>query len=179
MIVTRRLILRPFTPEDVPMIARLANDKTLARFVARVRYPYSGFEARKFVMSVLSRQPFPPGTGPRAIALRSNPRKLIGLVGLRKIREGEYRLGYWMDRRFRRKGYVNEAARSLVNQAFDAKTAVISATVMLENDASERVLRRLGMTRCGTEYGFSIFYGRKMPLIRYRITREKWLSRQQ
>ena len=111
MIVTRRLILRAPELNDVPAITRIINDKVIARWASGVSYPYSAFEGRKFVNWAAARRRRLDGPGDLLITLRSNPGLVIGGMGL-SGREGKYALGYWMNKAYRRRGYVNEAARS-------------------------------------------------------------------
>jgi RimJ/RimL family protein N-acetyltransferase len=154
----------------------MVNDPTIARWVSGIRYPYSAMEGRKYVTSSTGRREKSDGPGNLLILLRSNPRLVIGSINLSR-HGGAYILGYWMGRAYRGRGFVNEAARTLLAMAFSGGAQTVKASVQVGNDASRRVLERLGMRRTGTAYGSSRFLERKVRLITYRITAAEWLKR--
>ncbi len=173
---TRRLILRPPELSDVPAITRIINDKVISRWASGVSYPYSAFEGRKFVNWAAARRRRLDGPGDLLITLRSNPHLVIGCIGL-SGREGKYALGYWMNKAYRRRGYVNEAAKILVANAFADGAQSVAATFYEGNVISRRVMERLGMKRSGMTYGYSRFLKRKARLIIYRVTAAEWRAK--
>ena len=48
-IETRRLLLRPLTMDDAGALAKLINDREIARMLARVPHPYGLADARAFI----------------------------------------------------------------------------------------------------------------------------------
>ena len=77
----------------------------------------------------------------------------IGRVYLHNKPEIDYELeiGYGIKEEHRCQGYATEAARALVRFAFgQAGQEVVVAIVKPENAASQRVIEKLGFTRCGT-----------------------------
>jgi hypothetical protein len=49
VLVTERLVLRPPHEDDVPDLARLANNRRIAEMLARMPHPYGVREGRAFV----------------------------------------------------------------------------------------------------------------------------------
>lgn len=72
----------------------------------------------------------------------------IGGIGLHKISEHCFDVGYWISEKFWGKGYATEALNAITNLAFDElKIDRVQAYVFEGNEASERVL-----VKCGYEY---------------------------
>jgi ribosomal-protein-alanine N-acetyltransferase len=88
------------------------------------------------------------------IILHTADRTLIGSAGFKDLPDefGTVELGYGLVPAYRGRGYATEAARALIDWAF-AHPAVRRATAecLRDNDASIRVLERLGMRRVGRD----------------------------
>ncbi len=164
---TSRLTIRPFEPGDSVEIHRILN----ACFgVDPTQDPQQALaERRSYVRwSTLSQEWFTklhqPPYGERAVVLRAIG-ALIGAVGLvpcldrfeqiASMRAGSHDRGlstteiglFWaIDPAHQRQGYAAEAARALIDFAFDTlNVARIIATTEYDNAASQGVMRRLGM----------------------------------
>ncbi len=144
---TARLVLRPFTDKDAPLLARLAGTHRVADTTASIPHPYSEEQALLDIQKF--NEQFRAGVGAYfAIALRETPPILIGCVLLKQIDRGDEQaeLGYWIDAAESGKGYVTEAARAVLQYGFKAlELNRISACHMTRNPASARVLERIGM----------------------------------
>ena len=57
VIETRRLLLRAPAPQDIPAIARLANDADIARMTCRMPHPFGQGDAGDFVVAVAAQNP--------------------------------------------------------------------------------------------------------------------------
>ncbi|MCR5452341.1 MAG: GNAT family N-acetyltransferase [Lachnospiraceae bacterium] len=84
---------------------------------------------------------------------KNDPFTVIGTVSLREIKRSCYGsavLGYKMDQNYRNKGYATEAIkRSIEIVANECELHRIEATVLPDNNASIRVLEKLGFEREG------------------------------
>ena len=85
---------------------------------------------------------------------RSNPFRIIGTVSFRDLEYAKYlasaRIGYKIDRGFRRMGYAREALSAILDAVFlGEKLHRIEATVLPENEPSCRLLEGLGFKREG------------------------------
>jgi RimJ/RimL family protein N-acetyltransferase len=164
---TSRLILRPFTLDDLEAVFRIldveingANIGDTERMASRERW----LTWSVLNYSELSRLYQPP-TGDRAVVLRDSG-KLIGACGFVAILNEFNRIPYFRERclvlpdqtslelglyyaispAHQRRGYATETARALVEYAFtELQLGRIVATTSYDNLASMAVMRRLGM----------------------------------
>ena len=75
---------------------------------------------------------------------------VIGSINLKGApdSEGDVEVGWGLNEGYRGQGYATEAAAAVIRWAFEQPgVRSISATVPDDNDASQRVARRLGLTR--------------------------------
>jgi RimJ/RimL family protein N-acetyltransferase len=146
---TERLLLRPFEESDLHALHTIHSDEEV------VRYLYH--DARSFdeVRALLARKTASVavgGEGDRlnaAVILRDTG-ELVADVSLWLLSEGHKQgeLGFVVHPEHQRRGYATEAARPLLDFAFDTMGLhrVIGRTEA-RNIASARVLEKLGMRR--------------------------------
>ncbi|MDL2234093.1 GNAT family N-acetyltransferase [Ruminococcaceae bacterium OttesenSCG-928-L11] len=137
--VTERLILRRFFPEDWRDMYEYLSDSEVVRYE-----PYEVFSEKdcKKEARVRSR------SGDFwAVCLKSDD-KLIGNMYMAKGDFDTWELGYVFNRAYHGHGYATEAARALISYVFAAKQAhrVIAHCTPL-NERSWRLMERLGMRR--------------------------------
>jgi ribosomal-protein-alanine N-acetyltransferase len=148
---TERLVLRPFVPADAVRLSELAGKHRIADTTVSIPHPYSPSQAMEDIHKYT--EEFTLGTGAYfAIALREAPQELIGGILIKTIErpheQGE--LGYWIDEAYTGRGYVTEAARSILDYGFNMENLNrICAYHMVRNRASGGVLARLGMKQEG------------------------------
>jgi len=86
-------------------------------------------------------------------------------------------LGYWLGEPFQRCGYMGEAARAAVREAFARLELVaIEAAAQPENEASLRIMRALGMCPTGTRPVWASARGREELCEHYEITRDAYAA---
>lgn len=153
-LLTPRLRLRRFTPEDVARVAELCNDVRVADTVLSIPHPYERHHAEQWIASHEALWADKRHV-PLAIEVRDGslpPRDaLIGATGLMiKMSMDHAELGYWMGVDFWNRGYCTEAARAIVDWGFrECSLHRIFAHHMTKNPASGRVMEKLGMRREG------------------------------
>jgi RimJ/RimL family protein N-acetyltransferase len=167
---TARLTLRQPTLADVKAIARLVNDRRVAENLRRVPHPYTKDDAISFVTSV--------GQTDRDTAfLIERDRMPIGIVGL-EWRDPELpELGYWLGVDHWRKGFATEAAKAVIDYAFeefDIDRLVAGARV--KNEASRHILEKCGFQWTGVELHRFAALGSSTPVDRFRLDRGVWAS---
>jgi RimJ/RimL family protein N-acetyltransferase len=147
-IETRRLWLRWPTAKDAPAILQLAGERAVAEMTARIPHPLERAGLDMFLLKVRSANS--AGTGlTMAIALRTAPANLIGLVALTGD-AAEPHLGYWLGQPWWGAGLMSEAAGSLVHAYFAyAGGARLKAYALPDNPSSGRVLEKTGFRRAG------------------------------
>jgi RimJ/RimL family protein N-acetyltransferase len=171
---TERLLLRPFTPEDAPIVQKLAGDKAIADTTLNIPHPYPDGLAKRWISTHAPR--FRDGRGAiYAIALPEN-RQVIGSVGLVVVPDHQRaELGYWLGQPFWGQGLTTEAARELVRYGFaELGLNRIFATHFGRNPASGRVMQKIGMQYEGTQRQHVIKWGRFEDFKMYGILRSEF-----
>jgi RimJ/RimL family protein N-acetyltransferase len=173
---TARLVLRPFTADDAPLLSRLAGTHRVVDTTASIPLPYSEEQALQDIHKF--KEQFQAGVGAYfAIALREAPQSLIGCVLLKLIdrRDEQGELGYWIAEAESGKGYVTESARAVLDYGFSVLDLNrISACHMTRNPASGRVLARLGMQQEGLLRQAAKKWGVFEDLLVWAILREEF-----
>ena len=142
-LTTERLQLRALRLEDAATISRLAGDRAIAATTLNIPHPYDEAMAREFLEK--QRQ---EGEAHLAFAIeRQSEEGLIGMGGLMVDRNNDSaEMGYWIGRPFWNNGYATEAATAILAYGFDTLGLHrIGAQTFAENEASGKVLRRVGL----------------------------------
>lgn len=161
---TERLLLRPWGEADIDAITAACQDPEIQRYVP-VPAPYARADAEEFVRAV--------APGGRAegtdvvfgtIARETGER--VASVGLHRIKNlgahygGAAEIGYWTAPGARGRGYMTEAVREVCRWGFEELgLARIEWIAVAGNDASWRVVEKLGFTREGTLRGWLVHRG--------------------
>jgi|WetSurMetagenome_2_1015567.scaffolds.fasta_scaffold250441_2 [ribosomal protein S5]-alanine N-acetyltransferase len=142
---TERLILRPPEAGDAEAIAKGLGDYQVAKNLAAIPHPFVLRDAEAFVAAAA--EELAKGEGYSfAIAVKETG-ALIGGCALH-LRDGRYKLNFWLARPFWGQGYASEAAKKLMGFAFHAlKAETVWASWFDDNPASGRVLGKLGFKR--------------------------------
>lgn len=147
VIETERLILRPYSLDDVDDVLSYASDSEWARYLGPVPQPYTRADAEGFLASQLSQD----RTKRASWAIEYAGSAVGGVnIGLDlKNRVGT--IGYSIARRLWGKGLATEAAGAVVDASFSAcpKLNRIQATTDERNVGSIRVMEKLGMVQEG------------------------------
>jgi 8-oxo-dGTP diphosphatase len=173
-IATERLALRPLGPDDAEALHRLINDWEVTRSLARVPFPYPPALALDWISST-ARQ-LQAGTAYHlAITGRDGSLEmLVGGIGLdvdTKRRTG--RLGYWVARRYWGHGVATEAAGRMARWALaNLDLDAIEASVATDNEASARVLAKIGFREVGKGVEMFPARGGKRPVRRFLAERD-------
>ena len=147
---TARLHLRPPRASDAEAIHRLVNDWGVVRMLARLPFPYPRPLTDEWIGSTAEQRS--AGTAMHfAITLREGGGELVGCIALRL--DGTPRtadLGYWIGRRYWRRGYASEAVARLSSWALaELDIDRLAALVATDNPGSAAVLRRVGFREAG------------------------------
>lgn len=171
IIITERLLIRPVRADDAEAIHRYAGDETITMMT---HLPNASVdETRRFTQYAVSEwERIEPRDREYVILLRNNG-ELIGGVNLEARPEPlTYEIGWTVRRDMRGRGFATEAARALLSYAFDALRAEAVVSVCdARNAASERVMRKLGMTLAGTGTRVYPKTKEKAEELRYAVTR--------
>ncbi|UCD75206.1 MAG: GNAT family N-acetyltransferase [Phycisphaerales bacterium] len=144
-IQTERLILRPFTTDDAADCQRLAGDKDIAATTILIPHPYPDGAAEEWIAT--HQETFEKGEAVIfAITLRDGG-DFIGAVGLTiTARHHHAELGYWVGKPYWSQGYCTEAARAMLDYAFNTLNLNrVHAHHFASNAASGKVMEKIGM----------------------------------
>ena len=146
-LTTKRLILRPFTLEDAPVVQRLAGVREVADTTLNIPHPYRDGVAEAWIMT--HKQLFRVGLLATFALVLGASDELIGAIGLRiEALHSRAELGYWVGVAHWGKGYCTEAGREVLAYGFNVLGLMrIHASHLTRNPASGRVMQKLGM-RC-------------------------------
>ena len=169
---TARLIIRRFCSNDwKDLLEYLSQEET-------VKYePYDIFTEEKSKREAIKRS---ENDSFLAVCLKSSG-KLIGNIYLAEQGFSTWELGYVFNAAFLGNGYATEAARALIDHAFEEKNAHrIVAMCNPLNERSWKLLERLGMRREGCllqnicfntdEQGFPVWQN----TYEYAVLRREW-----
>ncbi|HUV31881.1 MAG TPA: GNAT family protein [Acidobacteriota bacterium] len=141
--------LRRITPADADDLVRHIGDRDISRQTF-IPYPYGRKDARRFI--AWSQEQWRKKTAfPFSIEDRRTGR-VVGGIGLHRINflHKNAELGYWLNKRYRGRGVMTEAVHLILAFAFrELKFERVYGHVFVSNDASVRVLRRVGFKREG------------------------------
>jgi len=167
---TRRLVLRQPTLADVKAMARLLNDRGIAENLRRVPHPYLPDHAIAFIASMAE-------TGSDTAFLVEHAGTPVGMAGLEWRSASEPELGYWFGREHWGMGFATEAARAVIDHAFeDDDVKRITAGARVVNPASRNVLEKCGFQWTGVELHRILALGCSSPVDRFRLDRTVWSS---
>lgn len=173
IIRTKRLLLRPFEPDDIRDVLAYANDPEWSRFLP-VPSPYSLEDAHTFVDRNISLdwQEEP------VLAIEYGG-AVIGGIGFHiNSPNSRAMLGYSIARVYWNQGLMTEAAAAVVNWGFgQLGLAKIYSFADVENVGSWRVMEKIGMTREGTFRSHGELRGVRQDFHYYGILRSEWEGR--
>ncbi len=171
---TERLVLRALRLSDAPDVQRLVGAREVAATTLTIPHPYTTSMAEEWIGSHDERRE--RGEALHWAITRKQDGALLGVIGLEltdKHRRGE--LGYWVGVPYWRQGYCTEAARAVVRYAFETlELARLVAVHFAGNEASGRVMRKLGMTQEGVLRKHVLKWGQRIDLVCYGLLREEW-----
>lgn len=148
-LLSNRLELRRMNLSNAESIARLANHPDITKTTMRMPYPCD----ISYIENWIKQDTLSGGknTGFFVIYLK-NTETAIGVVGLEVDAVNENaELGYWLGRDYWNQGYCTEAAKTIIEYGFNELHLNRIWTFFIEgNDASGRVLEKVGMKHEGT-----------------------------
>lgn len=161
---TTRLLLKPTAPDDLSELHRLWNDRELRRYLFDGRA--TSLEEARALLEASEVSFAERGMGLWRVD-RLEDGRMAGFAGFLHAEAGPPDLVYGLWPSLWGNGYATEAARAVIERAFQVPTVeFIVASVDEPNTASIEVLHRLGMrhTRRAVVDG--------KPLLYYELVRE-------
>jgi len=178
-LTTERLLLRPFTLDDVEDVLEFTNDAEWARYQVNIPpVPYAREDAEKLV-AMFSDPAKCEVEGILQIFAITLKGKVIGdiVINQRGVdrRNERTELAYSLSRQHWGKGLMTEAARTVMNWAFQTYSFNrMFAYCDPRNVRSRRVLEKLGMKREGQLRSHLKWNGEFRDQLYYGILRAEW-----
>ncbi|MBP1999922.1 RimJ/RimL family protein N-acetyltransferase [Paenibacillus shirakamiensis] len=146
---TERLMLRPFELSDAQRVFEYCNNYNLYKSTLNLPYPYSLECALSWIKT--HEENFIHNLFYEFAVADRITNELYGAIGIshnQQYRLGE--LGYWMGEEHWGNGYATEAARAVLDFAFQEKNYnKVYARYFATNIGSGRVMEKIGMVREG------------------------------
>ncbi|MDG0792983.1 GNAT family N-acetyltransferase [Cohnella ginsengisoli] len=173
VLYTDRLKLRLVEPRDAEPMERLINDKEIARTTLGIPHPYPPGSADAFIQR--RQEAADKGEGFSFAVLDRPSGTFMGIVGLRIDPAHHHaELAYWLGRAYWNKGYCSEAAKRVLQFAWeDLKLHRVWAAAMTRNPASFRVMEKMGMKHEGVFRGHVLKDGTYEDLTYYALLRSE------
>ena len=171
---TRRLLIRRFRPEDCAALAGYRSDPDVARYQSWTT-PVSTEEASELVRTLQAGDPARPGWFQYAIEADGG---LIGDVGVNRHDNGrQAEIGFTLAKPWWRRGYAHEAVSRVLEQLFAVDGLHrVCAECDARNQASARLLDRLGFRREGLRREHTFVKGEWTDDLLFGLLDEEWLG---
>lgn len=168
---TERLTLRVPTLGDAKAIAKLANDRRIAENTARIPHPYGIADAKQYIAWANETR------SETAFLVTLDDDVVIGACGFGEVDGEKPEIGYWIGARYWGKGFATEAARAVIDYAFERSDCeALHSSARVTNPASRRVLEKCGFQWTGAGLGRVRALGSSVPIDRFRLDRGLWAS---
>jgi RimJ/RimL family protein N-acetyltransferase len=177
VLTTPRLRLRPFKDGDAASLFSIFSDDEVVRFWSVGAWTDIG-QAEKMIEE--ARLAYREGGLSRYAIVLAESDELIGICNLRGFFEQNRRceLGYALGSAYWGRGYAFEALEALLGHAFSRLDMNrIEADIDPRNDASARLLARLGFRQEGYMPERWIVHGEKADTAFYGLLRRYWDER--
>lgn len=174
-IATARLRLRPWQLSDCDDVLAYAQDEEWSKYLLMLPTPYTRRHAEEFVARQVL---LDPATHPSwAIVLNGG---VVGGINVRLEFGGRVaEIGYFIARVHWNQGYITEAARAVVDEAFQRipHLSRIRAFADARNTASQRVMEKLGMKKEGLLRRNRLERDVLVDEVWFGVLREEWEDR--
>ena len=171
---SKRLLLRPFTLEDVEDVYLFASDELVTKYLT--------WPALKELSQALEvvKSFYMGKTGIYAIELKSE-RKCIGCIDIRLFNEHDKAsFGFVLNRQYWNNNYMSEALNLILDLSFSIlKLNRVEATHYVGNEGSGRVMQKCGMHYEGTGLQEVKIKGSYFDVVHYAILKDQWLNQSQ
>jgi RimJ/RimL family protein N-acetyltransferase len=142
-------LLRPWSPDDAPVVAEACTDPVIQQFITAMPRPYTLEHAKSFIARAAEN--LTEGTAIGMAICEPEHRQAIGSITLHTGSPRHWHIGYWLAPEWRNRGVTSAAVRAFSRWAFDAYGDLmrLSLYTLPDNLASQRVAARTGFTREG------------------------------
>ena len=166
-LLTERLVLRPFSPDDAADVQLLAGEREIAATAVRMPHPYEDGMAEAWIAS--HGGAWNEGVSAAIAIASAADGSLVGSTGFDfALEHAKAELGYWIGKPYWGHGYATEAAREVVRWGFeDLGLFRIYAHCVKGNRPSSRVLEKAGLIYEGCQRQDFVRWGQRLDIELY------------
>lgn len=175
---TERLILRDNIESDLPELFELISDSTNMKYLPEIQVTTLKLAEENLRESIDEANKTPRQKYFFAV-IDKQTNALIGSAGYTVEQtlgmEKLVNLGYFIKKEHWGKGYTTEACKEIVKYAFTRDNAAkVETGCLTENHASEKVMKKLGMSKEGELKKHQIHQNEWKDRVIYGLTKEEW-----
>jgi RimJ/RimL family protein N-acetyltransferase len=154
VLATSRLILRPYTLDDAPVVQQLLASPEVSQTTQNIPYPYPERAAAQWIAG--HRAAAEAGSSLSWAVVRESDSTLMGTIAIGLNRQNQRgTLGYWLGVPYWNQGSMSEAATAVTEWAFHSlHLNRVEALCLPRNPASARVMEKAGMIYEGILRGY-------------------------
>lgn len=139
---TKRLQIKPITPEDREDVLDLVTDSTVGK-----TYMFPEYQTREAAEPLFQRLVELSKDDSRYVAGVYLDGRFIGMMNAVEIKETQVEMGYAFLPPYYSRGYATESFQGAIAYLFDHGFTTVLAGAFSENASSMRVMEKCGMTR--------------------------------
>ncbi len=150
-IETKRLIIRELDKNDSEAFSKNGSDPEINYFNWYLPYPLPIEKAKKIIEKRRVETNTHRWLYELAIVLKET-KEFIGILSLYDVSKPDKKakIGYWIGKNYRKRGYAKEAISEIISYAFkELNLNKISAKTMIDNKASIALLENQGFRKVG------------------------------
>jgi RimJ/RimL family protein N-acetyltransferase len=175
---TERFFLRPVLEDDVDDIYQNVKDYDIARWLISVPHPYPEDGAIKYIREC--HELMKKGLSYELPIKLKATQEMVGIMAVLKVdrKNRNAELGYWIAKKYWRKGFATEAGLRVLEFGFNVLNLErMYAKCIPENNASRRVMEKMGMKYEGTFRHEILKENKYFDMSYCGIIKEEWKDR--
>ncbi|KAH7137983.1 acyl-CoA N-acyltransferase [Dendryphion nanum] len=176
LFTSQRLLFRSMHPQDAISMQKACEPASITRYMTLAfAHPYTLEHANTWIkLNLTDKLPN------YVICIKESPETVIGGIGLKPgsdVQAHTAEVGYWIAEEYWGRGIATEALEALVRYAFENdQYKRLGAGVFAGNDASIRVLEKVGFKKEGVLREHIEKHGETMDLVMLGLTKKDWLG---
>ena len=170
-----RLVLRPFSTADAPVVCKLVQEREIASTTLNIPHPYEDGMAETWITT---QEPAWLRGEIATFAITEPSEGIVGAISLTiELPHQRAEAGYWIGLPFWGRGYATEALSAIIAFGFSQLNLNrIHASHMTRNPASGRVMIKAGMHFEGCLRQHVMKWGQFEDLAIYAILRSEFVA---
>ena len=102
---------------------------------------------------------------------------IIGIIDFHDIKENEANIGYWLDKKQQRKGFMTESVKQLIYKGFYTYNFdKINIFCGIDNFKSQNIAKRLNFQYINTIANRENLYGKMVDNIHYQLLKKDYIK---